>query len=703
MTGKGVATGKRWALPAVIALAGAWIAGAAWAEVTAQKVELRRLFPQEAEVSVESAGLARLVLPSEILKACRPDLSDLRLFDSSEHEVPYLVDAGAEVPAGFEIAQRFVPKVLEAARREERRKTGPPLHHETLEIGLPDAEPRSGSWVLVVQPRAGELVARVSVEGIDSAGRTEMLIPEASLFRLQGARPVEKLRLPLPAYHGARLRVVFESEAGSWLNPVLRLESARRYETGGKIDMPLEVLSLRSADGRTIVDLARPHGVVPDLLRIETTTRTFDRRVEIRDEGPSGAGGVGTGNVYRVEALVPVGEQEVALRPAHGERLSVTIVDGDSPALEQLAFVAVVRQPSLIFSAAAGRPGGAFGTLRFGGGRAHAPRYDLAGLLPPIGGEATGKRAEAAALLVDRSKIQTARLGGIRPNAAYDQTPALAVAMHPGASIDRRLFSHLRTITVPASAEGLSRLRLEPGDLAILGDELTDLRVADAESRQWPYLVQRDAATQLVPLAVEGPRSRDRVSRYALRLPASPLRLGRLILEPDAAFFDRSYTLEAKTADGKTTTLARGRLARAITDSDPAAIDLPPARVASLELVIQDGDDAPLRFESIQGSISVPDLYLTAPAGRYELLLGAPGKESPRYELESVRDVVLAVQAEAISAGPIEQNKELSLQARLNEKGFRPTLMLWAALGAAVLVLLFLTFRLARRESPSPE
>src|SRR5262249_32274862 len=152
------------------------------------------------------------------LKACRPDLSDLRLFDARDREVPFLVDAGSTVASGFEIAQKFVPKVLDAARKEERPKTGPPLRRETYEIGLPAAEPRSGAWTLVTQPRAGELVARVSVEGIDASGRSETLIRDGSLFRLHGARAMEKLRLPLPAFRGARLRIALESEGDSWIN-----------------------------------------------------------------------------------------------------------------------------------------------------------------------------------------------------------------------------------------------------------------------------------------------------------------------------------------------------------------------------------------------------------------------------------------------------------------------------------------------------
>jgi len=669
-----------------------------------QPVEVRRLFPQEAVVTVTDGGLARLVLPPGILKACRPDLSDLRLFDARDKEVPFLVDAGAGHPGGLEIMQRYDARILDAARAEIRRSSGPPLRRETLEIAMPSAAPQTGNWVLVVEPRQGEFVARVGVDGIGAKGGTTRLVQEGSIFRLAGARAAEKLRLPLPSFGGERLRVVIETEHAFWLQPALRLESARTIEREGKIEVPLEVLSTHAADGRTVVELGRPRGIVPDRLRIETTTRTFDRGIDVRDEGQAGSGRtLGSGRMFRVEALVPVGEQEVALLPARGDRLRLEIDDGDSPALEGLGFVAVTQQPALIFSAGAARTGDTFGTLRFGGGRAHAPRYDLAGLLPAPAAFATGKRAEAAALLYDPATVHAARLGDVRPNPAYDGAPALAFAMRPGARVDRRLFSHRRDLTVPPATEGLSRLRIEPADLAVLSDDLSDLRVADDDSRQWPYLLEREATSDLVTLALEGPKTRDGRSRYTLRLPVSPLRFDRLILDTGAGYFDRVFSLEGEGPDTKETmTLLRGRLTRSVDDRRPVSIDVPPARLVSIVLVVEDGDDAPLEFRSAQVRVALPEVYLTAPEGRYALLLGAPDHDPPRYELERVRDVVLAVQASSITAGPLEANRDYSLQARLKGEGYRQTVLLWGALSAAVVVLVILTLRLARRESPHP-
>ncbi|MGH9869528.1 MAG: hypothetical protein ACREAA_15350 [Candidatus Polarisedimenticolia bacterium] len=659
-----------------------------------EPAELSRLFPMEAEVVAGGSPLSRLLLPPEILSACRPDLSDLRLFDPQGREVAFLVDAGMAPEEHADFLQRFEPRLEEATRAETHRETGPPLRREGFDVPMPGEAPRSGTWVLVLEPRASEFVARVDVEGLGAAGAPVSLVKGGSLFRLRGARPAEKIRFPLPPFDGPRLRIVLETEHPFWLEPSVRLESAQVLERGGRIAVPLQILSVRAEEHRTLVDLSRPPGIVPDILRVETTTGTFDRGIKVWDEVQAGAdASLGSGRVYRVAALTPVGENEIGLWPARGERLRVEIDNGDSPPLDQPTFSAVIRQPSLVFAG----PGG---ILRFGGGRAHPPRYDVEGLLPPPAQVVAGKRADAAALLYEPDTVRPARLGATRPNPAYDRAPALAFAMHAGATVDPGMFRHVRSLTVPGSPEGLSKLRIEPADLAILEHDLSDMRVADETSHQWPYLLARDAVTDVVPLGVDGPTPHERASRYALRPPESPLGLHRLTLDAGSGYFDRAVLLTARLEDGSTTTLLRGRLTRPVGDTGPVSLELTPVRVTSLVLEVEDGDDAPLDIRSVQARVSLPELYLTAPAGRYELLMGAPGQDPPRYELERVRDVVLAVRAASITAGALETNQRYSLGSRLKGSSLWQTVLLWATLVTAVCVLAFLTLRLARGERP---
>jgi hypothetical protein len=377
----------------------------------------------------------------------------------------------------------------------------------------------------------------------------------------------------------------------------------------------------------------------------------------------------------------------MSLRPARGERLRVMIDDGDSPPLEEPAFSAVIRQPALLFSL----PSAGRATLRFGGGRAHLPRYDLAGLLPDR--RATGERAEAAAALYD---VGAARLGRIAPNPAYDGAPALAFAMRAGAPVERGLFRQVRSLRVPDSAEGLSRLTLDESDLAILRDDLSDLRVADDSSLQWPYLVEPEAVEWFVPLEVQGPERHESESRYRLEPPVESIRPNRIVFQTDTPYFDREFRLVAEELEGEQVTLAEGRIARPTGDPRPVAIDFPSLRVRSMELIVEDGDDASLVFGPVQARLLLPNLYLTAPAGTYSLLLGAPDLDPARYDLERVRDMVLAVKADPVQAGDLQANPDFSLQARLTGSGTRQRVILWSVLVAAVLILGGLTLRLAR-------
>ena len=681
-----------------LALLLGFCAGAAPA---AETPALGHLFPREAEVTVEAPGLSRLPLPTEVLSACRPDLSDLRLFDGDGREVPFLLDAGRPAGSRIEAIRRVAAAPLEASRGESETDSGPPLRRESFTLPVPSAAPPEASWDLVAAIGAPEFVARVRVETLGAAGRgAASLVDGASLFRLGGARPAERLRLPLPDTGAAtRLLVTVESASRAWLQPAFTFESVRVLDRGGTVAIRLAPLSRRSGEGRTILELDRPRGVVPDVLRLATSTSAFDRVVEVWDGGQGGRGTrIGAARLFRVAALGPSAAEEIPLAPARGDRLRVEIDDGDSPPLQEPAFDALVRQPSIVFAV----PGGASGStapralLRFGGGRAHPPRYDLAGLLPPDAGVVTGARAEAEERLFDPATVRTARLSPARDNPSYDRTPALAFAMHPGAEIDRSVFRHVRPFTVPDAPEGLSRLTLQPEDLALLKADWSDLRVADRDGRQWPYLVERDGATVLVGLVLGAPEPKRSGTVYALQPGFAPIAFDQLLLDTDAGYFDRAFSLEGDL-DGTTRPLAQGRLVRPPNGPRAVRIDLPPARVSRMRLVVQDGDDAPIPFRAAQARVVLPAAYVAAPAGDYVLMLGAPDLAAPRYELERVRDVVLAARAAPIAAGALRDNEHHGLRARLTGGRTLQTALLWGTLLAAVAVLSILTLRLARR------
>ncbi|HUD72660.1 MAG TPA: hypothetical protein VMQ62_11930, partial [Dongiaceae bacterium] len=309
-------------------IASAPVAGAALAVLGAASLvagggaepDLRRLFPKQAPVTAPGGRLVRLDLPADLLAACRPDLSDLRLFDAAGRETAFLVDAGAPPATATELIERARPEVIDVTRQEVRRETGPPLRRETITLALPARAPKTGRWALLFEARAREFVARVGIDSIAAGGAATPLLPEGSIFRLPAMHGAERLRILLPPDAGARVRVTLESETAFFIEPTLMLESARRVERAGSVAVPLEILATTSADGKTVVDLARPAGLVPDRLRVGTTTALFDRAIEASDEGPAGAGRLGAGRLFRFPGLVAIGDQEIGLGRARGDR-----------------------------------------------------------------------------------------------------------------------------------------------------------------------------------------------------------------------------------------------------------------------------------------------------------------------------------------------------------------------------------------------
>ena len=119
----------------------------------------------------------------------------------------------------------------------------------------------------------------------------------------------------------------------------------------------------------------------------------------------------------------------------------------------------------------------------------------------------------------------------------------------------------------------------------------------------------------------------------------------------------------------------------------------------SLELRIEDGNDAPLTFTAVAVQTPQIDLYFAAPAGDYSLLLGNPDAEPPRYEIEQIRNLILAVPAGTTESDDLEPNPAYSHFTRARGRGTAQQVLLWVALVGAVLVLTVVTLRLARGTS----
>jgi hypothetical protein len=663
-----------------------------------QAPELKTLFTQQAPVFVTSDRLSRLELPTAVLEACRPDLSDLRVFDLGGNEIPFLVDSGLAPETQAAVQRAYELRIADVSREEVRSETSPRIFRETYELTIPRDIVDAASWDLVFATRSSSFVRRVRIAASVQGREITSLIEDASIFRIPNPAR-EKTRLTLPRLQADRLIVTLEGERGPFLSPGFRLESSRSYRGRERAVVELEVLSRREVERATVLELRRPVGLSPDSLRLETSATSFSRKVQAWDEGPGGTDAVlGGETLFRVQAAATVEDIDLHLKPARGDRLRIVIENGDSPPLQDVIFQAVVQRPALVFALAPAPSEQPSGMLRFGGSRAFRPQYDLGRLASALRLPSTGEQAAVAEQLLD---LPPARLGEMEPNPDFDASPILAFAMRPGAEIDPRLYTHRRRIEAGPSEEGLLRFRLSVEDLAHALPNLADLRLVDSESRQWAYLLERGADHATRNLDLEKLASEEGSTEYTFRLPVAPSTLDQLVLETDVPFFDRAYRIVG-LRDDKEVSLAQGRIVRRIGDPRPARIPLQADRIDSLKLIVVDGDDASLDFQRVEGRFPVPVLYFAAPQGSYAALLGNPEARAPQYEIARIRGVVLAVKNVDVEADDLESNPDYSAGARLvTESGVQQTI-LWIVLVIAVVFLGLLTLRLARQTPGAP-
>jgi hypothetical protein len=283
-----------------------------------------------------------------------------------------------------------------------------------------------------------------------------------------------------------------------------------------------------------------------------------------------------------------------------------------------------------------------------------------------------------------------------------------------GASVDVRRWRYARPLVLTAPAEDIVSLVLDAGDVAVLRDDLADVRVVDAQGLQVPFVLEPAVATERIGLELsrEATRARDgrALSRYRVRTVALvdgrgvPLPVVSLELPVSEPFFDRPGRVLA-AAEGRAgeRLLFSGRLARRGTGPPnappPLAIPLDGRRREAVALEIEDGDNAPLTLAGATGVVRVARLAFKAGPGSYRVLLGNREATPPQYDLASLRGDVLAYSALPVSAGQLGANSGHRREAGDYLGEAPPTLLLWGSLAAAVLGLLYLTARIVRQPS----
>lgn len=261
-----------------------------------------------------------------------------------------------------------------------------------------------------------------------------------------------------------------------------------------------------------------------------------------------------------------------------------------------------------------------------------------------------------------------------------------------GAPLNPREFRYAREIR-PAGP-GLAVLSLDAA--ALSHSSLDDLRIADARGHQIPYLKEESPDPVLVKLGAPQRVKEDKdprgLSRYRFRLPGATLPSARLYLDTPADIFERTVRVEGpRSPRGR----PRWTLPETVWRDDdpqrpapPLKLDLPARPGDFLDLLVDEGDNAPLPLGLARLRLDTWRLLFFHPGGRgVRLLYGHDRLGPPRYDLTLLAHRLDPAQARQAVLGPEPPRSRTSGEQT-------PRGLFWGALVVAVLVLFGVMARL---------
>lgn len=610
-------------------------------------------------------------------------LSDLRIYDSADREVPYLLVAPpTPEPRWSEGRLLLVPATKKTSGFET--DLGQALKVDRLRLtGIP-----------------APFLKRVRLEGSGDRNRWTVLVEEGTLFDLP-AEKLKRLELEFEAGEYRYFRMTWDDSASARV-PLPGSASARLISAGTlppplKTSLQFERRTSEPGVSRYRLRLPGPHLPVTaiELTAAGGNVLRKARLTESRladDEMVPQMLGIATlwhtvrGSAGAAELLIPITAPQEA-------QLELTITDADNPPLNFTQISAVFAYlPWIYFEGQGKEPL----TARFGYPDLAAPQYDL----------------EAMRDSVARVRTTEARWGESREEKPVEASPTFGTVPATGAPIDIGSFRYARKI--PSGKPGLTALRLDAAVLA--RTSMSDLRIVGADGRQIPYLMEKTEEPLVVGLAaperIQEPGASSTGSRsgsvsqshYRLRLPYENLPAARLVLTASARVFQRAVRIliERNPSDERQEPWTNQVAAATWSHSDPETpapalpLQLPSLQTTEARLVIEEGDNSPLPIESAR--LLLPSYrmrFFRETEADLTLCYGRSDLEAPRYDLALLAPRLIGAAAEEVSFGPENPAEEF---ARIQEQPLQ-TKLFWVILGLAVVALLMLIVRLVKKSA----
>ena len=610
--------------------------------------------------------------PQQVRTITREGFRDLRLFDASGREVPYLFVWPDPEPIES-IRATLLPIAVTEKTSGFEADLGSVQVVETMSvIGLP-------------RP----YMKRLILEGSGDRQHWTTLVGEGTLFDL----PAERLRqtdLPFRAGPYRFLRVTWDDT------------------NSGRVPLPTEVYA-----GRGRANVLEPPRVVIEVPfeRRPSEPGRSRYRVRLPRLGLRFIGfdlHVGNNYVFREAFLTEARLQGTQLVPHEigrgmlskvvrdgltAEFLSLTfppptehtvdlvVEDGNNPPLDlQRITLFVHRYPWIYFES----PGGPI-TARYGNDTLTPPQYDL----------------EAARASINVASAREASWGEPKTMTAAEAPVSAPPPPMPdaGAPLDASAYRIHRKL-----ADSSSGLVAVPLDASVLAHShgaarlFDDVRVVDDSGHQIPYLIERQEEPlsldlELKPFDGKAPEVRSaeghQRSAYAATLPYASLPDATLVLETSARVFTRAVSIGMERPADRShreawfETVAN----KAWTHTDqevPAAalsILLGTTRTEQLVVVVDEGDNRALPVTKARLLLPSYRIRFYHPGRPLTLVYGRDDASLPRYDLALLAPQVMGAEAREIAAAPADDKKPGAMTSLISPKYF------WAGLVVAVFVI----------------
>jgi hypothetical protein len=636
-------------------------------------------FRYRRDVDVSRSGPHRLLVDLELLARTDPTLSDLRLFDSTNKEVPYLLLKPDLEPPRWHKAKGLSVIVTDKNSSGFEADLGVPLELEQVEIlGLPPP-----------------VLKQVRIEASGDHLRYTLVSERETLFDLP-EESLRKMTVSIPKGTYRYLRILWDDH----MTPKLPLPNGIRVRLSRegqppeptKATVPFEMNGNRKDVSQYRIQLPSK-GLPIDAIVLETAQAQILRQTRVTEARVAANGldsfVLGTATLRRaIHSGLVASDLRIPIRRPETSTLVLSVDNGNNPPiLIKQVYVELAPQPSIFFEA--NHPG-TFSAY-FGNDRISLPHYDL-----------EAERDNLAKLKKVDAHWSNQAITELNAPSPSTLPHGSTVFLH-GKIIDPHQFRYSRNIV--ASVESISRL---PLDAAVFAHSptLADVRIMDPESQQIPYVIERDAEPYVIDLKIHAistelkpARYQASTSVYRVELPYPNLPQGSIVLSTRTRVFLRRVSLTAQTPQlpNKPREISEIVAANWVGTSEaiePPSLNLsvPAGTYPNLLLAIEDGDNVPL--SQLSCKLRLPGLSLRffhAGGENLTLYYGSNTLGPPSYDLS-----LLSREIEELPFVEVRLGAEVAHEIS-SPKVTSSTKWFWAILILTALSLVTFIVRLLRR------